>query len=484
MPDSRTSDSAKVNIMEYPIPKWVKDAVFYEIFPERFANGDPSNDPPDCVAWTSTPTRDNFFGGDLQGIIDHLPYLEDLGVTALYVTPVFKARTNHKYDICDYLSVDPAFGTNELLRRLVAKAHDKGIRVILGAVFNHCGDGFWAFEDLTQKGASSKYASWFFVDSYPVSKDPPNYQTAGGAWYLPKLNTANPEVRDYLLKVANYWIEECGIDGWRLDVPWKVPLDFWRLFRDTVKRAKPDAYIVGEVWRDPRPWLQGDTWDGVMNYPLRNHILDYCVHDTMDAEDFDYEIGRLRQVHGRAAPCQLNLLGSHDTPRLLTLCNGDVDRAILAVAFLLTYVGAPMIYYGDEVGLTGGNDPDCRRAMPWDETIWEPRLLEIHRVLIKARHEHPALRLGDFEKLWVFNGVYAYRRRHESDEIVVILNPREMRRGLRVPLHPAASSRKTWCDIISGDVFIQDGNYLQIERLPSKAVMVLRSEDGGKPTER
>ena len=273
--------------------------MFYQIFPERFANGDPSNDPPGAVPWDSMPTRENFFGGDLQGILDHIDYVVDLGVTALYLTPVFTARSNHKYDTCDYLSVDPAFGSTDLLRRLVDACHARGLRVVLDAVFNHCGDGFWAFQDVVAHGAASPYAGWFQDVSYPVQSEPPSYQTCGGAAFLPKLNLANREVRDYLLHVARYWIETCDIDGWRLDVPWKAPFDFWREFRTVVKAAKPDAYIVGETWRDTAHWLAGDTCDGIMNYPLRDCILDYCVRDTMDAEDFAHFAARLRAVHGR-----------------------------------------------------------------------------------------------------------------------------------------------------------------------------------------
>jgi glycosidase len=457
----------------YDLPDWVKNAVFYEIFPDRFANGDQRNDPPGVEPWGGAPSRTNFFGGDIQGIIDHLPYLQDLGVTALYLTPVFKANTNHKYDICDYMSIDPAFGDTELLCKLVSTAHDLGLRVILDIVFNHCGENFWAFEDVKRHGASSKYKSWFFVDHYPITQDPPNYQTYGGAWYLPKLNTTNPEVQQYLLNVASYWIETCNIDGFRLDVPYKIPMDFWRLFRERIKQIKPDAYIVGEVWRDPRPWLQGDTCDGVMNYPLRNYILDYCVFDTMDAEDFDYEINLLRQANGSSANLQLNLLGSHDTPRLLTLCKDDIARVILAVTFLFTYVGAPMIYYGDEIGLRGGNDPDCRKCMSWEETEWEHRLVNIHRNLIRARYKHPALQRGDFLPLLIYNGVYAYLRRLEDDEVIVILNPREERHQIKIPLGNLNIKGKLWQNMLGEGTFKVTDNHLRIETLPSKSALLL-----------
>lgn len=460
-------------MISYTAPEWVRDSVFYQIFPERFANGDPTNDPPGVVNWGSRPTRENFFGGDLQGIINHLPYLENLGVTALYLTPIFKARSNHKYDTCDYLSVDPAFGTNQLLRKLVDASHKRGIRVILDAVFNHCGDGFWAFEDVMRKGALSRYADWFYTTSFPICQDPPGYQTCGGVGYLPKLNVSKPEVQDYLLKVSTYWLQECGINGWRLDVPWKISLDFWRTFRDAVKRVNPDAYIVGEIWRDPSPWLEGDTCDGIMNYPLRDYILDYCVRTTMDAEDFDYVTSRLREIYGPSAPFHLNLLGSHDTTRLITLCNNDVDRAILAIATMFTAIGVPMIYYGDETGLIGENDPDCRRCMIWNDRAWNSRILNVYSLLIRARHEHPALRSGTFERLWVFNGVYAYRRYWDNDEVIVILNPREKRRHVKVPLPRRASMRKKWRDLFTGEVFLYNEGHLLVEKMPSKTALIL-----------
>ncbi|MBA4379226.1 MAG: alpha-amlyase [Anaerolinea sp.] len=459
--------------MTYTAPEWIRNAIFYQIFLDRFDNGDPSNDPPGVLPWGSPPTLDNFFGGDFQGIMDHLHYLEDLGVNTLYLTPIFKARTNHKYDTCDYMTIDPSFGTNQLFHRFVDEAHSRGIRVVLDAVFNHCGDGFWAFEDVKQRGAASKYKNWFYTTNFPIRQDPPNYQTCGGVAYLPKLKVTNPEVQEYLLKVATYWLREFDVDGWRLDVPWKVNLDFWRTFREVVKQINPDAYIVGEVWRDPRPWLQGDTCDGVMNYPLRNYILDYCVYDTMDAEDFDYEITLLRKTYGSSASAQLNLLSSHDTPRLLTLCKNDIARTIIAITFLFTYVGSPMIYYGDEIGLCGGNDPDCRRCMPWEEANWESELAKTYQKLIRARHTHRALRRGDFVPLLVFNGVYAYLRRFNNDEVIVILNPREERHQIKIPLGSTGTKERTWRNLLGEGIFKETEAHLQIETLLSKSALVL-----------
>ncbi|MFN8420542.1 MAG: alpha-amylase family glycosyl hydrolase [Anaerolineae bacterium] len=458
-----------MTLPEFAAPAWVADSIFYQIFPERFANGDPSNDPAGVVSWESTPTRENFFGGDLQGILDRLPYLEQLGINAIYMTPVFKARSNHKYDTCDYMTVDPAFGSNELLGKLIDSAHNRGIRIVLDAVFNHCGDGFWAFEDVAQRGKQSPYWDWFMVRDYPLQMNPPSYQTCGGAAFLPKLNTRNLEVQDYLLKVAAYWISEYGIDGWRLDVPWKADFDFWRRFRDVVKGIDPQSYIVGEFWRDAREWLAGDTCDAVMNYPLRDTILDFSARDSMDGEDFAYEVNRLQKVYGNAASVQLNLLGSHDTARILTVCREDVGRTQIAATALFTTIGVPMVYYGDEIGMTGENDPDCRKPMQWDSAKWNPTLTDTFRRLIKARKQHPALVSGEYESLWTFNGISAYRRYNAEEQLVVILNPRDARNDITIAVDGAG----TWCDLLSDREYHSSDEQLRIGQLAATSALVL-----------
>lgn len=463
---------------QWTAPEWARDAVFYQIFPDRFFNGDPANDPPETAPWDTAPTRECSLGGDLAGIRAKLGYLERLGVGALYLTPFFMARTNHRYDTSDYLQVDPAAGTLDDFHALAEDAHWRGIRLILDAVFNHCGDGFWAFEDVVQRGAASPYADWFLVESYPITQTPPNYQTCGGAAFLPKLNHANPAVREYLLRVARYWLEQ-GADGWRLDVPWKVPLDFWRAFRQEALRTRPDAYLVAEVWRSAAPWLGGDTVHGVMNYRLRDAILDYCAWDHMDAEDFDYELAQLRREHGASASYHLTLLGSHDTPRILTACGGDVARARLAAIFQFTYIGIPMIYYGDEIGMVGENDPLCRAGMVWDEQGWNTRLYETTCRLIALRRQHAALTRGDFEPLTVFNAVYAYRRFLDEDSVVVVLNPREARHDVRIPLGGAANLATAWEDALSGERFPVRGGTLVIDHLPSRAGYALLPLRGG-----
>lgn len=456
---------------DYNAPDWVQDAIFYQIFPERFANGDKNNDPAWVSPWGIIPTPQTFCGGDLQGILDKLPYLSDLGINALYLTPVFSARSNHKYDTSDYFQVDPGFGDKTTLKLLVDAAHDQGIRVVLDTVYNHCGDGFWAFEDVVKNGAQSPYTDWFFINSFPIRNDPPNYQTCGGAGFLPKLNLANPKVRSHLLEATVYWMRFLNIDGWRLDVPWKAPNSFWQEFRQVIKQINPEAYIVAEAWRDGPFWLRGDTCDAIMNYPLRDYILDYCVRDNMDAEDFDIFSGRLREDYQKSTPFQLNLLGSHDTARILTLCSEDESRLHLALTCLYTMPGAPMLYYGDEIGMTGGNDPDCRRCMNWDETGWKVNILDAVKQLIQIRKDHPALRRGNHETLWTFNGVLVFRRVWEDDQVIVILNPRNQQTDLSIPIHSDRFS--CWKDELSGKIFSVIENGIKLDVLPARQSMIL-----------
>jgi cyclomaltodextrinase len=447
-------------------PDWVPDAVFYQIFPDRFRNGDPDNDPPGVKPWGSPPSRTNFMGGDLAGIREGIPYLEELGISALYLTPIFDAASNHRYDTRDYLRVDPALGDETELAGMVAAAHAAGIRILLDGVFNHCGEQFRPFRDLMEKGAESRYANWFFPHAFPIQQDPPNYQTCGGAGFLPKLNTADPELRAYLLNVATHWIEVAAIDGWRLDVPWKAERSFWAAFREAVKTRLPDAYLVAEIWRDARPWQA--LFDGVMNYPLRDYLLAFCADDTMDAEDFRFETDAL--FASPFAPWQLNLIGSHDTPRLLTLCRGDALRAMLALTAMFVAPGAPMIYYGDEIGMTGENDPGCRGCMVWDRATWNRSLFAHCRHLITLRRCLPALRRGTWEPQFAFNGLLVVLRRHADGDVLIVLNPRDARSDFEVPI---AIADGCWEDRLSGEWHAVARGRLRLPRIDERAAMIL-----------
>ncbi len=288
---------------------------------------------------------------------------------------------------------------------------------------------------------------------------------------MPKLNTTNPEVQAYLLQVTEMWMNE-GIDGLRLDVPWKADPDFWLRFYQTVLSINPDAYITAEVWRGSRDWLSGDRAHGVMNYRLRNNILDYAAFDHMDAEDFDYEIRQLLDEHGETAHAHVTLLGSHDTARIRTVCNGDIGRTLIAIALQMTLPGVPMIYYGDEIGMEGENDPDCRRPMLWDQSRWEMSIYKATRTLIRLRHEHPALRTGSLEPLKVFNGVYAFARVLDGDCAIVITNPRMAQPQLCIPLGELAKY-KTWIDGLSGRQYRVEGDALCFEPLSATSAHVL-----------
>jgi glycosidase len=349
------------------------------------------------------------------------------------------------------------------------------VRLILDAVFNHCGDGFWAFRDLIEKGNDSRYRDWFFVDSFPIRFDPPSFQTCGGAPFLPKLNTENPEVQAYLLEVTQHWLQQ-GIDGWRLDVPWKASPEFWRRFRQCVDQNNPEAYIVAEVWRGSSDWLRGDPAHGVMSYRLRQYILDYAAFDHMDAEDFDYEVRQLLTEHGDSVPYQLSLLGSHDTPRIRTLCKGNVARTIIAIALQMTLPGTPMIYYGDEIGMEGENDPDCRRPMIWDRSRWHQGINDATRKLVALRHTHPALKSGELRTLRIFNGVYAYARIYEKDRVIMVLNPRGQQPELSIDIGDLATTMR-WVDVLSGKTFSVENGKLSFSPLPAQTVYALIPTD-------
>jgi cyclomaltodextrinase len=405
-------------------PGWVKDTVWYQIFTERFANGDQCNDPIGTLPWGSEqPEYNNFFGGDLRGVIEHLDYLEELGITGIYFTPIFKATSNHKYDTIDYYEIDPQFGTKETLKELVKQCHQRGIRVMLDAVFNHCGFYFEPFQDVLKHGEKSKYKDWFHIREFPIKTEPlPNYDTFAFTHMMPKLNTEHSEVKDYLLGVARYWIEECDIDGWRLDVANEVDHVFWREFRMVVKATKPDAYILGEIMHDSLPWLQGDQFDAVMNYPFSNYVLDYFAREKSTLEQFRNDIEELLHAYpSHVHEVAFNLLGSHDTARILRIAGDDKDKLNLLFLFQLTFSGSPCIYYGDEIGMTGDGDPDCRRCMVWNNKEQDKELFEFVKKLIDLRKSHPALKEGEiiFHKC---DDLLIYEKTLEDETFYILVN--------------------------------------------------------------
>lgn len=384
----------------FATPQWVRGAVAYQIFPDRFFNGDPSNDPEGVARWGDVPTFSTFFGGDLPGIRRRLGYLQHLGVDVLYLTPIVEAPSNHRYDASDYLKVDPALGGAGEFRRLADEAHRRGMRIILDAVFNHTGDTFWAFQDVVRRGPQSPYFGWYFIYQWPIRREPPSYACWWNLPHLPKLNTSNPEVREHLFRVTRYWME-LGADGWRLDVPNELEPGFWPAWRRLVKSIDPEAYIVGEIWHEASTYLRGDQFDGVMNYPLRDALLDFFVRRTARASDVEERLLDLvRRYPEPAAFSLMNLLGSHDTERVMTVARDAREIVAAMMLFVMAYPGLPTIYYGDEVGMAGGKDPDCRRTFPWDEAAQDTALWRWVRRLARLRRL-PALAFGELSAVAV-----------------------------------------------------------------------------------
>jgi cyclomaltodextrinase / maltogenic alpha-amylase / neopullulanase len=407
-------------------PSWVKDTVWYQIFPERFANGDTSNDPEGAVPWGSEePKPTNFFGGDFQGVIDHIDHLVKLGVTGIYFTPIFKAKSNHKYDTIDYLEIDPQFGDKETFKKLVKVCHENGIKVMLDAVFNHSGYYFEPFQDVLKNEENSRYKNWFHLREFPIVTEPrPNYDTFAFEKSMPKLNTENPEVRKYLLKVARYWVEEFDIDGWRLDVANEVDHSFWREFRTAVKTVKPEAYILGEIWHDSMNWLQGDQFDAVMNYPFTNAALDFIAKETIDAKVFAEKITSVMHMYPENVnEAAFNLLGSHDTKRVLTFCEGNKEKMKLLFLLMLTFKGTPCIYYGDEIGMSGEMDPGCRKCMEWDEEKQDHELFGHIQSLLSLRKQYKVLaNEGKLTFVSAKDKVLVYEKSSYDDSFLIVLN--------------------------------------------------------------
>lgn len=432
-------DFGYFNYFQYPyvhksdvmrVPDWVRTAVCYQIFPDRFRIGSGTKDTGYInLEWGEKPTPKSFAGGDLRGIEEGLDYLEELGVSCIYMTPVFQSVSNHKYDIEDYFKVDECFGGDEALRSLIAAAHKRGMKVVLDGVFNHCAHTNPIFVDTSIRGRESPYWDWFFIEGERSSFSKCNYRTFADVPYMPKLNTDNDEVIDYFCRVGRYWIEEFGADGWRLDVSDEISMRFLRRFREAVKSAKPDAVIIGEVWHGAQEFLRGDMYDGVMNYGLTKACLDLLAFGRIDAAGFASRLCLLlwRNI-GPACEMMFNLLDSHDTERFLTQAGGDKRREALALAVMFFFPGMPMVYYGDEIGMEGGYDPDCRRCFRWDEDSWDMELYGLVKRLAALRRGDCLSRGGCHIREQ--GGVVEIERYTETRSITLHINPSETARSL------------------------------------------------------
>jgi len=468
------------------VPAWVADAVFYHIFPDRFANGDASNDPAGVQPWGSPPTNWGFQGGDLRGVLQHLDYLTDLGVNALLLNPIFHSSSNHRYNTYDYHRIDPKLGSAEDFRALLNAVHDRGMKLILDGVFNHCGRGFFAFHDLLENESHSPYVDWYHVRRFPLHAYGPGDAEHYLGWWklksLPKFNTGNPGVRRYLIDVAQHWIQQ-GIDGWRLDVPNEINDDsFWAEFREVVKSTNPDAYLVGEIWDgDPR-WVSPGHFDGLLNYPLRDLILAFVGGRRIKPSDFGRgALDLLARYDPENARAHYLPLGSHDTERLRTMCGGDVRRVRLAFLLQFFYPGAPGIYYGDEIGMEGGKDPDSRRAFPWDPARWDAALRRTVQDLVRLRRSRAVLRHGDLRLLDANDsaGTVALGRAHGAERAVLLLNASDQRALLRLSAKAAGlRDGQVLTDALGEDAYHVSGSLLQVE-LPELSGKLLFADAAG-----
>lgn len=404
---------------------WMRSAVFYQIFVERFYKGNEKKDTSYInMKWDELPTPKSFAGGDLAGIMEKMDYLKELGINALYLTPVFRSVSNHKYDTIDYFTVDPQFGTKEELRQLVKMAHDNGIRVVLDAVFNHCSMYMQQFQDVLEKGKDSQYYDWFLIDGDAPDLEKMNYECFAACNYMPKLNTANEEVQKFLLGIAVYWIREADIDGWRLDVSDEVSHDFWRKFRKAVKKEKQDSVIIGENWHDAYAYLMGDQYDSIMNYAFTKACLDYFAKGIFSAKEMAEKLNaNLMRNTEQVNRMMLNLLDSHDTHRFFSEVNKDKDKMLAAIALEMVFEGAPCLYYGTELCMEGGYDPDSRRGFPWNKESWDMDFLETVKELIRIRKQ-PAVQYGDI-CITHEQEILRVERSGEQDRVVLRINMEE-----------------------------------------------------------
>lgn len=409
----------------FELPGWAKNKVVYQIFPSRFAT---DKYIPEEVWYQAPIGHEADLKGSLRGIIDHLQYIKELGADILYMTPIFSSNSSHKYNIEDYYSIDPSFGTREDLKELVSKAHGLGMYVILDGVFNHTAVDFFAFKDIREKKEKSKYLNWYYIEDFPLVMEwgkKPNYKTFSYAAFMPKLNLQNKETADYVIDVASYWIKECDIDGWRLDVADEIHHAFWKRFRREMKAVKKDVMIVGEIWHFAGDFLEGDEWDSIMNYQFYHAVQDFIVSEKLSVSSF---VGRLNFMKGNLNKSLegylWNFIDSHDTARFSHSVGNNIKKQKLAAALQILLPGMPMIYYGDEAALGGGPDPDCRRGMLWDEGRRNEEVFRYYQTLIRIRHEYTALTEGDIVKQYADDekGLLYMERQWEDQRIVVIFH--------------------------------------------------------------
>ena len=469
----------------FVVPSWPERGIVYQLFPDRFANGDKGNDLPGTRPWNEEFLRfDTRLGGDVAGIRKHLGYLEGLGIGTVYFTPVFDSPSYHRYDARSFVKVAPDFGTNADFSLLTKQMRARGIRTVMDFAFNHtANDGPW-FNDLRKKGAASKYKDFYFPKSYPIEVGPnPNYE----AWYgfpsMPKLNQGNPAVRAASIAAVDYWRQNASLAGVRLDVANEVDPTLWRELRRHEKALSPDFWIVGENWGDGTPWLGGDQWDSQMGYQFRDAALGFFPDGKTTAKQFaDRLMATYAMYPPQVSRNLMTLIGSHDTPRFLSLCKGDGALMRLAATVQLAWPGAPMIYYGDELGMTGGPDPLNRKGMAWGTATGDNTMLRFYKRMIAVRNANPALQSGDpailmtddAKRCLAFSRTLPSVARQSSidnRQSIVALNRSAARQKISLPL-PTPLRDKALLDALSGRRYAP-GSTLSLNLGPKTAVVLV-----------
>ena len=483
------------NFSRHVVPDWVYGSVMYQIFPERFANGKESLNPENTVEWGSVPTRLDFQGGDLYGVIDHMQYIQDLGVNILYLNPIFLSSSTHRYDSWDHFKVDPILGGDEALKELIDEAHKREMKVVLDCSLNHVHPRNFAFQDIVKNGEKSKYIDWFTVFDFPVrlihrphlysntykvgwdgnedeykryleektfkdaklpievrDDDGPIVETTYKAWWgvpdMPKVNLENADARQWALDVTKHWIENFNIDGWRMDVAKELDFSFWKDFRQIAHSANKDVLLISEIFGDTSQWLQGDRFDGTMNYSFREAMTDFFATRRIGTKEFADSLANLYSMYSFEAlsSCQ-NLLSSHDVNRFLNLAEHKRDAILGAIFMQATFPGIAGIYYGDEVGLGGAGDPFNREPFPWhDEESWDANILSYTKELMNLKNSTSILRFGSFELLNVQDDIVCFRRSLENESMLCLVNRDRSTKDIKIP------STAESITIVHGDV--------------------------------
>ena len=486
----------------HTIPDWVYGGVMYQVFPERFANGDSSINPKNSVEWGSTPTRLDFQGGDLYGVIQNLDHIESLGVNIVYLNPIFLSTSTHKYDSWDHFKVEPSLGGDDALRELIKECHNRDIKIILDCSLNHVHPRHFGFQDLVKNGEKSKYKEWFTVFDYPVrfihrphlysntykvgwdgneeeykryldktfeetmvpveirDDDGPIVEPSFKAWWgvpdMPKVNFENKDARKWALDVTKYWIENFDIDGWRMDVAKELDFSFWKDFRDIAYGTKEDVLLISEIFGDTSQWLQGDRFDGTMNYSFRETMTDYFATKRINNKEFADSLANLYSMYSFEAlsSCQ-NLLSSHDVKRFLNRSGNNEDGILGAIFLQTTFPGIAGIYYGDEVGLGGADDPFNREPFPWhDQACWNMTILEFTRTMMHIKNSNPIFKYGRFELLDDTEDVVIFRRILQDESLICIVNRDRSTKDITI------STNAHSIDVIYGDceASLEDGS--------------------------